>query len=184
MNYLIEIKAKETPEFLLKLQISTQATFLDLHNCIVENCNYDGSQMASFFTVNDAGQRLQEISLMELSSEGNEVNVAVMDVATLEEFVGKEIKTLEYQYDFFGDRFFTLNILEITEENSTSPIVVEQVGTAPEQLSLDGFEGLDLSNSAESDEMDYEKYLSSFDECKEDDLGYESLDEWDDDAFR
>ncbi len=180
MNYLIEIKAKEAPDFYLKLQISAQATFLDLHNFIIENCKYDGSQMASFFTINAEGQRLQEISLMELSSEGNEINVAVMDVATLAEFIGTEVKTLEYQYDFFGDRYFTLQIAEVQKEECPKVILLEQSGTAPEQLALDGFEGLDFSKS---EEVDYEKYLASFDDCKEDDLGCESLDEWDDDTF-
>lgn len=180
MKYLLKVYSQEEKSFGLLLQIDADATFLQLHKLIVEVCEYDATQLASFFTINEKGERLQEISLMELSSEGNELNEAVMDVATLREFMGKSISRLEYQYDFFGDRFFSIEVEEIQNGGQEKAIVLEQKGKAPEQISLDGFEGLDFSEKPKAEEINYEEYLSEFDDCKDDGIDYQSLEDLDD----
>ncbi|PVX51808.1 pRiA4b ORF-3-like protein [Balneicella halophila] len=182
MRYLIQVKSEEEKSFGILLQIDAEATFLELHDFLIEVCQYDPTQMASFFTIAENGQRLQEISLMELSSEDAELNEAVMDVSTLGEFIGEKIKTVEYQYDFFGDRYFTLKVVEIQKGSQDAIALVNKNGTPPPQISLDGFEGLDLAaENQNSDEKDYESYLSSFDDCKGDDIDFQSLDDLDDD---
>ncbi len=185
MRYLFEVRSAEQNDFSMSIQIDAKATFLELHDCIVKACKYDTSQMASFFTVNAEGQRLQEIGLMELSSEGAEINVAVMDVATLGEFIGNDVKKLEYEYDFFGDRYFTLILEEIQDGDQEKAVVVQQRGTPPNQISLDGFEGIDFStDSIGRENMDYEKYLDSFDDCREEDSEEEQfLDDFDENEF-
>ncbi|MBS9767677.1 MAG: hypothetical protein KGV44_09095 [Flavobacteriaceae bacterium] len=185
MKYLIKITSEEQNDFSFQVKIDATATFLALHNLIIENCGYDGSQLSSFFTLDTEKQRLQEISLMELSADGEEMNVAVMDVATLGEFIGKEIKFLEFEYDFFGDRFFSLEIIKVLQGKQAKAEVLELKGTPPPQLSLDGFEGLDFSAKAsQNEEIDYEKYLASFDDCKDEiEAEFQSLEDWDDDEF-
>lgn len=184
MRYIIEVRSQEDKSFGLLLQIDAEATFLQLHEVIVGACEYDTSQLASFFTVADNGQRLQEISLLELSSEDTELNEAVMDVATLNEFIGKNIKKLEYQFDFFGDRYFTLAIKEVQKGAQQQPFILQQIGVAPPQLSLEGFEGIDLLPKSEGADIDYEKYLSSFEDCSDNgNIDYESLENWDDEEF-
>lgn len=183
MRYLIQVSSEESKDFELLLQIDAEATFLQLHNLVVNSCKYDASQMASFFTVNEAGARLQEISLMELSSEESELNEAVMDVSTLGEFIGERIRKIEYQYDFFGDRYFILEIMEVQEGSQEEPFLLKQQGVPPSQISLEGFEGIDFAPKAESEELDYEKYLSSFDDCNEGNTNYESLEDFEDDSF-
>lgn len=161
----IRITSEEKDDFSILLQVDTQNTFLDLHKIILDVCSYDATQMASFFTTDREGQVLQEIGLMEMSSD-EETAVAVMDVSSLEEFIGKEIKNIEYEYDFFNDRYFKLVVEDIVEGNLEYPKVLELNGTPPEQIALEDFDGLDFSKS---DTMDYEKYLQSFDDCKEED---------------
>lgn len=183
MRYLIQVTSQEEKKFEILLQIDASETFLELHNLLVEACNYDATQMASFFTVSKKGQRLQEISLLEFSSEDTELNEAVMDVSVLEEFIGKTIDRLEYQYDFFGDRYFTLKIVEVQKGAQEKAVIVKQKGTPPKQISLDGFEGFDFSMESKGEkELDYESYLDSFDDCREDDgIDFQSLDELEDD---
>lgn len=183
MQYRIQVSSEEAKDFGLLLQIEATATFLQLHNLIIETCEYDATQMASFFTVNEKGQRLQEISLVELSSAGVELDVAVMDVATLREFVGKFIQRMEYQYDFFGDRYFSLAIETVQEGAQKEPFVLRKKGMPPPQIALDGFEGLDFSEEPKKEEMDYEKYLSSFEDCRENDSTNQSIENWEDDNF-
>lgn len=185
MRYIIKIHSQEEESFSMLLQISAKATFLELHNLIVQSCSYDPSQMASFFILNTKGQRAQEISLMELSSEGAELNIAVMDVATLEEFIDREMSVLEYQYDFFGDRYFSLEVEEIQEGEQAKAVVIHQKGEIPEQIKLEGFEGVDFFSKGIEKEapIDYEKYLSSFDDCNEGDIDYQSLDDLEDENF-
>lgn len=183
MQYRIQVSSEEAKDFELLLQIEATATFLQLHNLIIESCKYDVGQMASFFTVNEKGQRLQEISLVELSSSGVELDVAVMDVATLKEFIGKSIKRIEYQYDFFGDRYFSLAIDIVQEGAQKEPFILQKKGVPPSQIALEGFEGLDFSAKQKEEEMDYEKYLSSFEDCRESDSDNQSIENWEDDDF-
>lgn len=183
MKYVLKVYSSEEKSFGMLLQIDADATFLQLHELIVESCRYDAAQLASFFTINTKGERLQEISLMELSSDENELNEVVMDVATLREFLGKTVFKMEYQYDFFGDRAFTLEIVEIQKGKQMQPAVIQRKGMPPQQILLDGFEGLDFSLKSENKEIDYEKYLSEFDDCNDGGIDYQSLEDLADEEF-
>lgn len=175
MRYIFQLNSEENKEFVLLLQIDSEDTFYTLHQLIAKTCSYEEGQMASFFTVNAKGQRVQEISLTELSSENEELNVAVMDVSVLREFLDDKIETIEYVFDFFGDRYFTLKLEEIQEGHQPKAVVLKQKGAIPPQTSLEGFADVNLEDAEPT--TDYEKYLSSFDDCKEGDLDFESLDE-------
>lgn len=178
MRYIFQVKAEENPEFSLTLQIDAEATFYELHQLIADSCGYDESQMASFFTVNAKGQRLQEVSLVEMSSEEEEVNVAVMDVAVLREFISQEVRQIEYLYDFFGDRFFVIKLEETQRGRQNTPVLLNKKGEVPEQTSLEGFADIHLGgNEQEGKEIDYQRYLDSFNDCKDEDVNFQSLDE-------
>lgn len=180
MLYTIRITSDEVDSFSILLQIDTKNTFLDLHKTILEVCHYDATQMTSFFTTDEEGQAIQEIGLMEMSPD-DETTIAVMDVSSLEEFIGKTIKNLEYEYDFFNDRYFRLVVEDIVDGHLEQPVILEQKGTPPEQIALDAFDGLDFSKA---DTMDYEKYLQGFDDCREEDEDdFDTYEEDEDDYY-
>lgn len=180
MIYIFQVKSEESDTFLLSLQIDSEATFYDLHQLIVEACGYEDGQMASFFTLNSKGQRIEEISLMELSSEKEEVNISVMDVSVLREFITYDVKKIEYLYDFFGDRYFTILLEEVRNGVQEKGVLLLKKGDIPTQTSLEGFADIELGmNPSKKRAIDYEKYLSSFDDCNDDTVSFQSFDELD-----
>ena len=62
-------------------------TFQQFHDKIIEVLGYDGSQMASFYTLDRMGNRVKEIALMDMSTEDEETDTLVMDVTEIQEIV-------------------------------------------------------------------------------------------------
>ena len=57
MDYRFEISLPNSTEFRCEIAINGDQTFQQLHDKIVETFGYDGSQMASFFTLDKMGNR-------------------------------------------------------------------------------------------------------------------------------
>lgn len=106
MDYRFEISKPDSTDFRCEIAINGEQTFQQLHDKIVETLNFDGSQMASFFTLDKMGNRGKEIALMEMSIEDEEDNnTLVMDVTTIREIVNASCIELEYVYDFFANNY-------------------------------------------------------------------------------
>ena len=67
MDYRFEISKPDSNDFRCEIAINGEQTFQQLHDKLVETLNFDGSQMASFFTLDKMGNRGKEIALMEMS---------------------------------------------------------------------------------------------------------------------
>ena len=57
MDYRFEISKPDSTDFRCEIAINGEQTFQQLHDKIVETLNFDGSQMASFFTLDKMGNR-------------------------------------------------------------------------------------------------------------------------------
>ena len=66
MDYRFEISKPDSNDFRCEIAINGEQTFQQLHDKLVETLNFDGSQMASFFTLDKMGNRGKEIALMEI----------------------------------------------------------------------------------------------------------------------
>ena len=53
MIFKFTIISDEKDDFLRIIEIDSEATFLDLHNAILESVDYEKNQMTSFFLCND-----------------------------------------------------------------------------------------------------------------------------------
>lgn len=106
MDYRFEISKPDSNDFRCEIAINGEQTFQQLHDKLVETLNFDGSQMASFFTLDKMGNRGKEIALMEMSADDEEDNnTLVMDVTTIREVVNASCIELEYVYDFFANQY-------------------------------------------------------------------------------
>ncbi len=184
MIYTLTIRFQEDANFLRILKIDSEKTFLHLHEKIVAICEYDSSQLASFYTLAETGEKTHEIALMEMSSAEQEFDIAVMDVTVLREFLQKEGDKLRYVFDFFSNRAFSIHLEKMEQGTLSSTQLVSSEGEAPQQLFLEGIEDSFFEDAThaqtetdkDDSEIDYEKYLSEFDDCNED-ISFESLDE-------
>ena len=138
MIFEFEITSTESADFSRLIKIKEDQTFLELHNAIQRCVGYDDSQLASFYILDAMGQRNKEISLFEMADEEDEIDNFVMDVTMIKEAFKGDEKSLVYVFDFFGDRFFTLSLVDKSaEELIDYPICTLCLGDAPEQISED-----------------------------------------------
>ena len=140
MDYRFEISSPESPDFRCEIAIGGDQTFQQFHDKIVESLGYDRSQMASFYTLNRAGDRVQEIALMDMSEEGRETTPLVMDVTRINEIVKPGCMELEYVYDFFNNHFMKVEFAGEYkgEKGHDLPLCLYVEGDAPVQSSIEG----------------------------------------------
>lgn len=140
MDYRFEISLPNSTEFRCEIAINGDQTFQQLHDKIVETFGYDGSQMASFFTLDKMGNRVKEIALMEMSTDDDDDNnTLVMDVTMIREVVNASCIELEYVYDFFANKYFRVEYAGeyIGDSADVLPLCVYCEGEIPPQSDFD-----------------------------------------------
>lgn len=155
------------------IEIQEDATFEDLHNSIVQACELDGQQMASFYVSNDAWEQKDEITLFDMSDtleEGDEKKV--MNEWAIHEMVNEKEHKLLYIYDFFNMWTFFVELIDIfeVEPSVDYPRMVASVGLMPEDAPERQF----TTESAE-------KELDGFDEFNDDVFDQAGYDEFNED---
>lgn len=171
----IKFVSEEVEGFLREIDIDSDATFLDLHKIILASCQYDDSQMNSFFICDDEWERKQEI-LREVVDFGNsEEDILAMETTRLSEFIEDKGQKLEYIFDTFSERSFFLKVKEIRlGEMLAIPSVVRSEGEPPAEIeipddevivapkggnvSLDDFDDPFAGGAFNDDELDLEGF--------------------------
>jgi hypothetical protein len=172
MIFLFRIISDEDPDFYRDLVAEGTDTFLDFHNTLQKDLAYDPSQLASFFITNKQWEKLQEITLIDMMQEPG-VAAQTMDQVTLEEHIGELNQRMIYLFDFFSDRAFFIELIEMSDEVSPrdTPFIGHRQGDPPPQLALDS---LMMDEDPEPEEFDP---LDDPDNLNIDDLDPDMLDD-------
>lgn len=161
MNYKLSITSPEDASFLCEIAINGEQTFQELHDKIIEALNYDGSQMASFFMLDNSKNRSQEISLVEMDDNLDE-DTLVMDKTTIREVVATNCTELEYVFDFFADRYFSISVDgEYTAPLKQYPCCLKVKGTIPEQTDFNMEDEWSMEETKEEDDFD-DSFMEEF----------------------
>lgn len=142
MQYLIRVICDETEDFRRDILINEDATFLDLSLAILKSCGYPDDQMTSFYVCNEDWERAEQITREDVRETAEDQDIYIMAETELTEFLDNGITNLEYVFDPFNDRVFSLSVRE-ERSGSGYPEVVKSVGEAPAQIG-----DLDLSDAA------------------------------------
>ena len=159
-----------------EIQIDSEATFLDLHNAILDSVGYTKDQMASFFVCDDDWGKRTEITLVEMDTS-SDVDSYVMEDTRLDELLEDEHQKLLYVFDYMTDRAFFMELREIIPNKDLDKAVcTKSKGVPPaQQMSLDEFDNK-LASSSSSSDLDADFYGDSEYNPDELDLdGYEGL---------
>ena len=154
MIFLFRIISDENPDFYRDLVAGGTDTFLDFHSTLQKELGYDPTQLASFFICNQQWEKEQEITLIDMMQEPG-VTSYIMDQVTLEEHISELNQRMLYLFDFFSDRAFFIELIEMSDQNSPriTPFIGDRDGDPPQQLALDKL--MDESQEfEESDPMD------------------------------
>lgn len=132
MVYQFKITSTENPDFILQVEADDEHTFSDLHGCIQQACNFDPSQLASFFM---AGPKCgSQIEISQLDYGQRSPNYLSMAKTPLKSVLNKESQKMVYVFDFFTDRLFFIEQKSISMGKSlTEPEVTYKNGKTPTQ---------------------------------------------------
>ncbi|WP_338733075.1 IS1096 element passenger TnpR family protein [Mangrovimonas cancribranchiae] len=136
------------------LEIRETDTLEDLHNTITQSFGFDGSEMASFYVSNDEWEQGEEISLFDLSDNGN---ARLMNETTLNDVVHEAQTKLIYVYDFLSLWTFFVELAEIVDEaeGTDYPNLMFVHGQIPDEAPEKNFEAENLDEFNEFDD-DYD----------------------------
>lgn len=176
MIYLFRIISDENPDFLRDLVAGGSDTFLDFHNMLQKELGYDPTQLASFFITNQRWEKEQEITLIDMMQEPG-VRTYTMEQVTLEEHISELNQRMLYLFDFFSERAFFIELIEMEDEVSPrpTPFIGHRQGDPPPQLALD----LLMDETSEFGEADHTGDVDPLDDpdnLRIDDLDPDMLD--------
>ena len=144
------------------IEMSSNATFEELHLAIQEQFAFDNSQMASFYESDDDWERGEEIMLMDMSMDDKQV-IRLMRDTVIGETLSKEGQKMLYVFDFMVMWTFFVEVVSIGEfsEGTEYPAVLLSVGDAPDQYSkspedLFGAMKSEMLPGSEEDEEDFD----------------------------
>lgn len=145
MVYKIRLLSDEVDNFARELAIDAEATFLDLHQAILDCVGYSTDQMSSFFTCNDDWEKETEITLVEMDN-GPEVDNWVMEDTKLSDLIEDEGQKLLYVFDYLTERAFFMEVYQfLPNKTLAQPKCLLSEGDAPAQT-MD-FEELTIDTS-------------------------------------
>jgi hypothetical protein len=156
-------------EFKREIQISSEATFFDLHKAILDATGFEQGQICSFFTCDEDWNKNTEITLIDMGAS-SEMDTYVMEDTPLDELLEDEHQKLLYVFDYMMERVFFMELSEIiTGQNLDKAICTMSVGLPPVQT----FSAEEMEKRSDSVDLDEEFYGDSeYDEDELDELGY------------
>lgn len=173
------IISDEQDNFKREIAIDSQATFAIFHAAIQDAVEYDKSQMASFFEINENFERLAEITLIDMG-EGSGTSPLLMDETKLSDIFTDEGQKMIYEFDFFAGRGFYIQLQTIiNNKNIDTPVLLKAEGDAPEQVILSdaGLDELPEMMDLMDDDLSQDDF-DEFDDIRFEDMDIDELEEY------
>lgn len=129
----LRILMDDVPDVFRDIEITENATFLELHEALLKAFSFSGNEMASFYVSDEDWDKGEEIPLMDMMSDlGSGPMKSMADTRLNEVMDGKGSKML-YLYDFMRMWVFYIEVISVApaKEGATYPEVILMVGTPP-----------------------------------------------------
>ncbi|MDF9831003.1 hypothetical protein [Parabacteroides sp. PF5-6] len=180
MVFRFLILSDEVDDFKREIKIDAEATFLDLHNTLLDSVNYTKDELTSFFICDDDWSKKTEITRVEMDPNP-EVDTYIMEETRLEELLEDERQKMLFVFELMTERAFFMELREIIPgQDIAEPVVSKAIGEAPaQQMNFEEFDAkLTTTTIGEEFYGDSEYDLDELDES-----GFEGLDSIADDMF-
>ncbi len=132
----IRILSDENSRFIREIELFQTHTLFDLHKAIQIACDYDQSQLASFYIVNEQWVKQQELTSIPLENCHGLYPTYWMNSVKLNQVFSKRNKHIIYMFDLFSERIFHVYLQSTVPaaQNDLAPRMLACKGTAPRQL--------------------------------------------------
>lgn len=172
MVFRFLILSDEVDDFKREIKIDSEATFLDLHDAILDAVGFTKDQMCSFFICDDDWSKRTEITLVEMDTS-SDVDSYIMADTRLDELLEDEHQKLMFVFDYMTERAFFMELREIiTGQDLDKAVCSKSVGEPPKQLiPMEDFEAKNTASEVGEDFYGDSEY--NMDELDRD--GFEGL---------
>lgn len=155
--------------FLRDYEVNTDSTFLDFHNFIQDNLNFDRHQLASFFLADEQWSKGMELTVLDMQNDSAFAAIP-MDTVKIGDLLKSKKERLLYVFDIFSDRAFFIELFDIFEPNSKVkyPTCSASIGEAPEQISID----LNVDEDSLEEEESFDDIFNDI--ANDEDYGFDS----------
>ncbi|CEN44607.1 IS1096 element passenger TnpR family protein [Capnocytophaga canimorsus] len=173
MIYKFRVILDVKEDVIRDIAIEGTANLEDLHNAITQTFGFAGDEMASFYLSDDDWNQGEEITLFDLSENGE---TRLMQEETIENVVDEDQPKLLYVYDFFNMWTFFVELKEISQETESLsyPALLFAHGSIPAEAPEKNFESDDFNefedefSDFDMDEEDYGEFGYGDDDYRED----------------
>lgn len=152
MIYRFLVLSDEVDDFKRVIKIDSEATFLDLHDIILESVGYTKDQMCSFFICDDDWSKKTEITLIPMDTS-SDVDNYIMESTHLDELLEEEHQKLMFVFDYMTERAFFMELRAIiTGQDLDKPICTKSVGQPPVQvIDIEEFDAKNANTEVDED---------------------------------
>lgn len=143
----------DTKEDILRdVEIDKNSNLTDLHELILLSFNFSADQMASFYTVDEDWNQINEISLMNFDESTDS-----MDSVLIANILNNQNTKLLYIYDFMNMWTFYVELIEEAKEinNIIYPRIILSIGDVPKKAPEKKF----TSEDDEDEDLGGDEYL-------------------------
>ena len=143
----------DTKEDILRdVEIDKNSSLTDLHEFILLSFNFSANEMASFYTVDEEWNQINEISLMSFDDSTD-----AMDSILLANILNNSNPKLLYVYDFMNMWTFYVELIEEAQEIDSViyPRIIFSAGNPPEKAPEKIFE---KENTEDENDLEDEQY--------------------------
>ena len=143
----------DTKEDILRdVEIDKNSNLTDLHELILLSFNFSADQMASFYTVDEDWNQINEISLMNFDESTDS-----MDFVLIANILNNQNTKLLYIYDFMNMWTFYVELIEEAKEinNIIYPRIILSIGDVPKKAPKKKF----TSEDDEDEDLGEDEYL-------------------------
>ncbi|MBP6373308.1 MAG: hypothetical protein KA325_02725 [Flavobacterium sp.] len=140
MVYKFRVILDTEEDIFRDIAILSTDTLEDLHNALVNAFDFDGQEMASFYTCDEQWNQEDEIALFDTGDTPGEQQI--MSDYVLEDLLDKENTKIIYVYDFLNMWTFLIELAAIEEVTAgeTYPATLFSHGFMPAEAGDKNFE--------------------------------------------
>lgn len=180
-KFRVLLDNSENEEIFRDILVSSEHTFSDFYNAIIDAFFFRGDQLASFYVSNNNWDKGREISLMDMDlSESPEAPLTMSDTQ-LGDIVVSEDQKFILVYDFLKMWCFLIDLVEVESADSIDqPEIALSIGISPDEDSREVELENPFNESAEDFNLgsEIDDIFNEFGD--EDDFGgFENIDDFD-----
>ena len=113
MTYRITIFSQEVEDFVMDAKINAEAKFTELHELILNTCNYQDLNNHGFLICDEDWHVKNHIRQTTTQDINSEEDINLMQNCSLRDFLEEEGQRIAYIFDPEGKRFFLMEISEL-----------------------------------------------------------------------